>query len=251
MPYLNVEDAIRRKFESFADVNMGRAPTDFEARGQSGLGDSQVARLRFGEKSLRVPVLEWDKQGALVDVWPAITYRLQGEEPRFSNYYYADTLVYDCVGISYQHDAVSEEERSGPAIISLRETPDPVTLMYELRVWALSSLDAKLLLEALKKIFPMTGFLAIRERDGRESTIDMRRTEGPTWVGGEDPTLPEGDPGHRFWCWAITYEIEAYDDNSLETTLHPTIERRLVEETSVDETFELEVVDSDRYGRPD
>jgi len=234
--YHSLERAIFERFESFALHLRGEAPTNTAKGGtsfQSVYGRSPHPytnrplrfRMQLGGRPVTIPVYYEDKGSQDASNWPAITFRMDGEEPRRQNWQQADALLRS-LGASQQYTLNGGTERTGPDLIESIPSPDPITVTYEIRVWALDHAQAQELLEVVKRLFPLNGYLSTFLNDGCPVDYDMIRVDGPTWTGGVDPTLGEGAEGHRFYSWSLLYDIEAYEDNTLLTELTPTIKQR-------------------------
>lgn len=238
MPYAAVEQAIRTRFAQASASNLGNQishpnfpalpPTDTRLGGKGPGQDVNLSTI-LGGRSVAVPVYEYDRQGQdFPQIWPAITYRLRREEFRRENYY-PGARVEECVAETSVQNSVTGETKTGALLFKERPHPDPISLFYDLKVWADDSREAKDLLSIVKSLFPArSSNLVIQLRDGCSDCLDMFRTQGPIWEGGLDPTLSEGDPGRRFFAWRMTYEIEAFEDNSLNYELKPTISQRFI-----------------------
>lgn len=258
MPYGSVDRALaqrfaeadawarRRKYPLYrevpsrsADPDRARTPTDSLLGGFVTSTPSKESPLlletRLGGRSIPVKVFEYSPDGQDAAFWPAITYRFQSERFRNEEYHPIDPLWSTHRDIGYTTDATTGEVKQGPNTALALDHPDPVSLYYEIKVWALSKEEGYALLKLCKTVLPARTYLRVRLADGSSVTYDVMRTQGFSWAGGLDPTLPEGDPGERFFSWAATYEIEAYDDNTLEvgdtgdaSDIHPTILQRYV-----------------------
>jgi len=255
VPYLSVDRGIATRFARAAEFMHRRKypilrfpqidPTDplpSETPTDAFLGGfyakdatkSDPIRLEtpLGGRSRLVNVYEYEKSGQDAADWPAITYRFVDERFRAENYHPIDPLADNCRDCGFTTDAVTGEVKSGPDTVTILDHPDPITLEYEIKVWAQTKEEGYALLSLVKRLFPARTFLEVCRRDRSVVTYDVIRTRGPVWAGGLDPTLPEGDPGERFYSWAITYEVEAYEDNTLEAgeagDIHPTILQRCV-----------------------
>ena len=110
--YRSVEDAIRRRFERYSEIQADRFPT-FTAQGGAALigpGSNMPTssllptkiRTILGGKPISVPVYYEDKGGQDASTWPAISFRMESEEPRLDNYREGDALV-RCVGMAEGH----------------------------------------------------------------------------------------------------------------------------------------------------
>lgn len=248
MPYASLRQAIRERFEQYATdvVPTATAMGDGRAYGD----EPMMLDLRVGGRALRVCVYNTDMGGKPAHAWPAITYKQVSERARREDTHFGDVLR-RALGTAFQHDAMTLEERSGADLYEMLPGPEPIDITYEFRVWALRQDEAELLLGVLKQLWPQIGHVVHTQRDGSLSDIDVIRTEGPTFVGGEDPTLPEGDPEHRFWAWSVRYVFQAYEDNTLQTTLVPTVRKRVLELGDEDtDSDPAAVVELDEHGSP-
>lgn len=249
VPYAFLRDAIRARFEQL-DPEALATETRYGSDRAEG-DDPLMLSLRVGGRGLRVSVFSTDMGGKLATHWPAITFSRVGERQRRDNTHPGDVLR-ENFGTAFQHDARTLVERSGPDLQTSLDGPEPIDITYEFRVWALLEEQADALLSLVKKLWPQTGAVTYAQRDGSVVDCDVLRASGPTFVGGRDPTLETGDPEERFWSWSMTYVFEAYEDNTLEAELGPTIRKRSIGlGVQDDATGDGIVVELDRHGSPE
>lgn len=229
MPYASIERSILRRFEQYsADSHRTTAsiPAGDELRFDASRG--KQLQMRVGERIIPVAVYEVDKGGQLADLWPAISFKMISESSRLEDYVHQGEMV-ETLDTVFNHDVITSVERSGPGMQRVAPEAEPINLTYEFRTWSMSDNEGKDLVRLVKALWPVRGALEYRQRDGSAVLIDVLRSTGPLWVGGTDPTLDEGDPGYRFFSWALTYTFEAYDDTTDRQVLRPTVRKRVVE----------------------
>lgn len=258
--YRSLENGIRERFSMFKPAGTPRPPTETATGGAALIStgfDSETGEPIQGTLKIRtilggftrsVPVFNEDKGGQDASLWPCITFRMDGERVRQDNWR-INTPLTRALGTTSVYSTVSNEFAYGSDLVESIDSPDSVTVTYEFRVWSLDHEEAQQLLEIVKALFPMKGFLGIETNDGCARTYDMMRTDGPTFVGGVDPTLDIGEEGYRFYSWRLLYDIEAYEDNTLLTSLGATVKRRTISTATIDDAdSEESVVDLDLPG---
>lgn len=241
--YRGIENGIRNRFSMYKPVGTPRPPTETATGGAALIGPGYNAeteqplqgtfkiRTLLGGFTRSVPVFYEDKGGQDASLWPCITFRMESERARQDNWRINTPLTRN-LGTTSVFSTNQNANLYGTDLVESIDSPDPVTITYEFRVWSLNHEEAQELLEIVKALFPMKDFLEIETNDGCTRTYDMMRTDGPTFVGGQDPTLDIGEEGYRFYSWRLLYDIEAYEDNTLLTTLGSTVKRREIAVTS-------------------
>lgn len=254
--YRSVEHAIAKRFEGYANIQMGRPPTSMAEdipRTRQYDQPVKISTLIHGRRKA-VPVFRVDKGGEDASTWPAITYGVDDEDDRPEDWLFTldgeSNRVCRHVGRAFVQNAQTGEVSSGPDLAESYPLPDPITLTYELRIWSLDYDEANELKGIVKSIFPSRGFLDLQFNDGTRRTVDMIRSDGPTFVGGKDPTLDLGDPGARFYSWRILYDIETYEDTTMDVSLKPTIRDRILELNNTNGDQPGELILPDEPGRP-
>jgi hypothetical protein len=248
LPYAAIRKAVLARFWQ----NPGKAPAYVDTPLGQGREPASLDRyqmsLRLGGKPTSVLVYDIDKAGDNADVWPAVSVRRVGSGPRLSNRH-TSTNVDEGVGTAYQHDRVTGREREGPDLVLRREHPEPLDVEFEVQVWSLDQDQADQLLTWVKKVWPLDCHLTYQERDGGDVDVDVVRTTAVDINrSGDDPAVDPGLPGSRFYSWVIGFRVEAYEDNSLETEILPTVRQRDLALGPVEGEPSL-VIDSDEFGR--
>jgi len=103
-----------------------------------------------------------------------------------------------------------------PDLVRVRPKAEPVSLFYDFHVVSSNCTLARILLDTTKGLFPRQGALEVTFRNGDSHTIDMLRRTEPYRSSPFDATLTPGDPGVRRYRWSMQYEVESYEDHSLQ-----------------------------------
>jgi hypothetical protein len=105
----------------------------------------------------------------------------------------------------------------------VRPQAQPESLYYDFHVASRSYIFSEEMLAVVKEMFPARGDLTITFRDGSTHTVDMLRRTNAFRSSPFDATMTEDDPGVRLYRWTMQYEVESYEDNTLQGEFRPTI----------------------------
>jgi hypothetical protein len=176
---------------------------------------------RRGLKALsNVPVFQLSPQGNRhIDVWPCITYECVSIRFDENQYVPDDEIVTPVEGSEV---FVEELGVWGPGLVSVRPHPLPYILVYDIGVWTADTLSGSLLQSSvLRLIRPIDFSLSAVYMDGSEGSLPVRLTNMQNF---DEKISHHEDSTRSTPCrWILTYEVEAWEDTTLETTLRRTI----------------------------
>ncbi len=223
MPYFGVESAIRKRFSEAGSLcpNTRVAESAFAEASRT---VSQLDIVLMGRQGpLSFPVFAEDPQGKDVDHWPSISFRHLRDRFR-ADEAYQTAIDRDCLGCVEVVNSRGEIVR-GPDLVRERPAARPTSVIYEFWIESDNDTDGKRLLSFLKRLFPPRGALAVTRNDGSVANIDMLMTQDAFRSKGFDPTLDPGDVGTRWFRYSLIYDVEAYEDNTLDGEWKQTIVR--------------------------
>lgn len=198
----------------------------------------------FSTKAWRnVPVFGESIDGAdYQDIWPVVTFYWMDEQFNSSIYMYADPIREDDRTSPTMQivDVDGNVLHSGPARYKLRAHPEPVDLIYAIRVWSKDMVELRALCEAVKRLFPARGVLEVEQWNGSKVPYDMLQESAENFdYGGLNVSESEEGEQHGF-SRAFVYRIEAYQDNTIDSQAvwaEDTVRVRVLELAQMQETL--------------
>lgn len=175
---------------------------------------------RGGSRVERVLVFQENEKGHNVDIAHHISFqhvrnRWRSEEPPVG-------FDRDCLGCTSAVNSAGETVY-GPDLVRIRPSAEPESYYYDFHVQSRDYGIAEMLLATVRRMFPARGALEVTYLDGSQEFVDMLLTTNPFRSSSFDATLTPGDPGVRRYRWSMQYEVEGYDDNTLEGEWQQTI----------------------------
>jgi len=169
-----------------------------------------------------IPVFRFRGAGALgPDKWPSIGYALVTMRDDPDRYVPKDPIWNNVPGAETTVTLSDGTVKNGYQLKTKREHPDPVIVTVDLVVMAGDPTVAQLLLGEVCRVFPRHGSLPIRWADGSAYSLQMdRRGMVQLADGGPSEEMPDEEAGYR---WVVSYDVETWFDNTLDTELVRTI----------------------------
>lgn len=189
-----------------------------------------VGSLAVEAKKLRVPVYPFNLVGSSLDVWPAIGVYVRQMRPRQNNFQRKDPICTPVEGSEKTVDLGRGRTKTGYTLVRTRPQPIPQTYRFEIRVDSRYEEEVMMISEEITERLDMKGFLEVMLLDGSTISVDTELLE-PVLIPSPGGTV---ETHQQEWSNLHTYLVEGYIDNTLNTTMHPTITRRKLQ---IDNSF--------------
>lgn len=187
---------------------------------------SRAATKKLGVRKLRldgylftdVPVYRFSARGRrVIEQWPCFSYELIGCQFAPQRYIWKADRFATPVASSYvQVPRQNKQDAYGPALLRVKDHPEPFDLMFDVRIWVKDVNQQMVLLQALLNAMPARGCVQGVLADGTRKSWELRLST-MTNVDDQEPTLENTQV--RGFSWVYTYVVETHLDNSEATEL--------------------------------
>jgi hypothetical protein len=190
----------------------------------------------FSRQAFRqVPVYAESIDGSdYQNLWPVVTFYWMDENFNSSTYMYADPiLIVDPSAPKVDvRNHLGQVIASGQTRVKYLSHPDPVDLIYAIRVWSKDLVELRLICEAVKRLFPARGVLEVEQWNGQKVPYDMLQEGVDNFDVGGGEIAETGEGEQRGYSRAFVYRVEAYSDNTIDTQamwVEDTVRNRILE----------------------